>query len=128
MALQKRAGKSLESSLQSFLPLVAGAKSWLSSSQRTCNLIEKFGRKGTELKGVFFTEGQIATAKVVGAGSVTSDRQNISIEILKERLAEQAIAQGANAVDNYKYVQKGSVWSFSSTRWVMTGRLLQAEE
>jgi hypothetical protein len=91
-------------------------------------LIEKYGRKGTELKGVFFTEGQIAAGKSLGDASVSSDRQNISIEILKEKLAAQAIAQGANAVDNYKYVQKGSVWSFSSTRWVMTGRLLQAEE
>jgi len=43
-------------------------------------------------------------------------------------MADQALAKGANAVDNWKYVQKGSVWSFSSTRWVMTGRLLQAEE
>ena len=91
-------------------------------------MVEKFGRKGTELKGIFFTEGQIASAKVVGNGSASSDRQNISIEILKEKIAEQAIAVGANAVDNFKYVQKGSVWSFSSTRWVMTGRLLQAEE
>lgn len=91
-------------------------------------MIEKFGRKGTELKGIFFTEGQIASAKVLGEGSVTSDRQNISIEILKDKLADQAIAQEANAVDNFKYVQKGSVWSFSSTRWVMTGRLLKAEE
>ncbi len=91
-------------------------------------MVEKYGRKGTELKGIFFTEGQISSAKVVGDGSVSSDRQNISIEILKEKLAEQAIAKGANAVDNWKYVQKGAVWSFSSTRWVMTGRLLQAEE
>lgn len=91
-------------------------------------MIEKYGRKGTELKGIFFTEGPIASGKVVGEGSVTSDRQNISIEILKDKLADQAIAKGANAVDNFKYVQKGSVWSFSSTRWVMTGRLLQAEE
>ena len=91
-------------------------------------MIEKFGRKGTELKGVFFTEGKIASGKVIGDASVSSDRQNISIEILKEKLADQAIAQGANAVDNWKYVQKGSVWSFSSTRWVMTGRFLQAEE
>ena len=103
-------------------------KNWLFSSRKTYKLIEKFGRKGTELKGIFFTEGQIASAKVLGEGSVTSDRQNISIEILKDRLADQAIAQGANAVDNWKYVQKGSVWSFSSTRWVMTGRLLRAEE
>lgn len=90
-------------------------------------MVEKYGRKGTELKGIFFTEGEIASAKVVGVGSVSSDRQNISIELLKEKLAEQAITQGANAVDNWKYVQKGAVWSFSSTRWVMTGRLLQAE-
>lgn len=90
-------------------------------------MVDRYGRKGTELKGIFFTEGEIASAKVVGVGSVSSDRQNISIEILKEKLAEQAIAQGANAVDNWKYVQKGAVWSFSSTRWVMTGRLLQAE-
>ena len=91
-------------------------------------MIEKFGRKGTELKGIFFTEGQIASAKVVGDGSVSSDRQKISIELLKEKMADQALAKGANAVDNWKYVQKGSIWSLSSTRWVMTGRLLQAEE
>lgn len=91
-------------------------------------MIERFGRKGTELRGIFFTEGQIASAKVLGDGSVSSDRQNISIELLKEKMADQALAKGANAVDNWKYVQKGSVWSFSSTRWVMTGRLLQAKE
>ena len=91
-------------------------------------MIEKFGRKGTELRGVFFTEGQIASGKFVGDGMVSSDRQNISIELLKEKMADQALAKGANAVDNWKYVQKGSVWSFSSTRWVMTGRFLQAEE
>lgn len=91
-------------------------------------MIEKFGRKGTELKGIFFTEGEIASAKVVGDGLASSDRQNISIEMLKEKMADQAIANGANAVDNWKYVQKGSVWSFSSTRWVMTGRLVKVEE
>ena len=91
-------------------------------------MIEKYGRKGTELKGVLFTEGQIATGKSLGDASVSSDRQNISIELLKEKLADQALARGANAVDNWKYVQKGSVWSFSSTRWVMTGRFMQAEE
>ena len=91
-------------------------------------MIEKFGRKGTELKGIFFTEGEIAAGKSLGDASVSSDRQNISIELLKEKLADQALARGANAVDNWKYVQKGSVWSFSSTRWVMTGRFVQAEE
>lgn len=91
-------------------------------------MIEKYGRKGTELKGIFFTEGPISSAKFIGDGLASSDRQNISIEMLKEMMADQALAQGANAVDNWKYVQKASVWSFSSTRWVMTGRLLKADE
>ena len=90
--------------------------------------MERFGRKGTELKGIFFTEGQISSAIIRGDGLASSDRQNISIEMLKEMLADQAIAQGANAVDNWKYVQKATVWSFSSTRWVMTGRLLIAKD
>jgi hypothetical protein len=91
-------------------------------------LIEKFGRKGTELKGIFFTEGQIESAKFIGNGLASSDRQNISIEMLKEMIADQALDQGANAVDNWKYVQKATVFSFSSTRWTMTGRLLKAED
>jgi hypothetical protein len=91
-------------------------------------LIEKFGRKGTELKGIFFTEGQIESARFMGDGLASSDRQNISIEMLKEIIADQALAQGANAVDNWKYVQKATVFSFSSTRWTMTGRLLKAED
>ncbi len=48
--------------------------------------------------------------------------------MLKEMIADQALAQGANAVDNWKYVQKATVFSFSSTRWTMTGRLLKAED
>ena len=64
---------------------------------------------------------------MVGDGSVSSDRQNISIELLKEKMADQALAKGANAVDNWKYVQKGSVWSFSSTQWKATGRAMKAE-
>ena len=91
-------------------------------------MLERYGRKGTELKGIFFTERQISTGKVLGDGSVSSDQQNISIDMLKEKLADQAITRGANAVDNWKYVQKGTVWSLSSTRWVMTGRFLKAEE
>lgn len=91
-------------------------------------LIEKFGRKGTELKGIFFTEGEVANATVLGDALASSDKQNVSIEVLKDQLATQAIARGANAVDNWKYVQKGTVFSFSSTRWVMTGRFLKVEE
>ena len=58
------------------------------------------------------------------------------LELLVERINQRAIAEYslhmtqdlANAVDDWKYEQKGSVLSFSSTRWVMTGRVLQADE
>jgi hypothetical protein len=66
------------------------------------------------------TDGKQGALRVAAATRLT--------HVLPHTDWQQAIAKGANAVDNYKYVQKGSVWSFSSTRWVMTGRLLQAEE
>ena len=91
-------------------------------------MIEKYGRKGTELNGIFFTEGEISQGIVVSDAFAKSDQQNISIEKLKEKLANQAISLGANAVDNWKYVQKGTVWSFSSTQWQMTGRFIKVEE
>ena len=58
------------------------------------------------------------------------------LELLVERINQRAIAEYslpmtqdlANAVDDWKYEQKGSVLYFSSTHWVMTGRVLQADE
>ena len=58
------------------------------------------------------------------------------LELLVERINQRASAEYslpmtqdlAKAVDDWKYEQKGSVLSFSSTRWVMTGRVLQADE
>ena len=88
-------------------------------------MIEKFGRKGTEVRGVFFTEGQIDGGDLLGEATTSSDRQNIALDILKEKIADQVLAKGGNALDNFKYVQKGSSFSFSSTRWVLTGRILK---
>lgn len=58
------------------------------------------------------------------------------LELLVERINQRVIAEYslpmtqdlANAVDNWKYEQKASVLSFSSTHWVMHGSLLQADE
>ena len=58
------------------------------------------------------------------------------LELLVERINQRASAEYslpmtqdlAKAVDDWKYEQKGSVLYFSSTNWVMTGRVLQADE
>jgi len=91
-------------------------------------MLEKYGRKGTDVDGIFFTEGEIGTARVIGDAKVSSDRQNIALEKLKKDLAAEVKAKGGNALDNFKYVQKASAFSFSSTRWVATGRIVQVLE
>ena len=91
-------------------------------------MIEKYGRKGTEMNGIFFTEGEITQGKIISDAFAKSDQQNISIDKLKEKLANQAISLGANTVDRWKYVQKATIWSMSSTQWQMTGRFIKAEE
>ena len=47
--------------------------------------------------------------------------------VRKTALAAKVKAAGGNALDNFKYVQKGTVWSFSSTQWKATGRAVKAE-
>lgn len=89
---------------------------------------ERFGRKGTEVKGIFFTEGQFDNCTFISDAATTSQQQNISLDILKERLADEAISKGANAIDNFKYVQKATIFSFSDTKWVVTGRFVAATD
>ena len=89
-------------------------------------MIEKFGRKGTEVNGVFFTEGPIETGEVLGQAEAISNRQNTSLDELKEKLAIQVVNKGGNALDSFKYVQKGTAFSFSSTSWKATGRIIKA--
>jgi hypothetical protein len=64
-------------------------------------MLEKYGRKGTDVEGIFFTEGEIAGAQVIGDAKVSSDRQNISLEKLKADLAAEVKAKGGNALDNF---------------------------
>lgn len=92
------------------------------------NLIEKFGRKGTEFDGIFFTEGPISGAIRLGAVSVDSNKQNTNLEELKRKLAIKVRNLGGNALDEFKYVQQGTVWSFSSTRWRASGNAVSATD
>jgi hypothetical protein len=90
-------------------------------------MLELFGRKGTEHDGIFFTEGVIEGGSNLGNVEAISNRQNVPLDELKTTLAAKVKALGGNALDEFKYVQKGSVWSFSSTQWRATGRAIKAE-
>jgi hypothetical protein len=90
-------------------------------------VLERYGRKGTEHDGIFFTEGVIEGSSVVGDVEAISNRQNVPLDELKTALAAKVKAAGGNALDNFKYVQKGTIWSFSSTQWKATGRAVKAE-
>jgi hypothetical protein len=91
-------------------------------------MMEKYGRKGTEVSGVFFTEGQLEIGEFLGNAEAISNRQNASLDQLKEDLAKKVLASGGNCLDQFKYVQKGTVFSFSSTQWKATGRIMKASE
>lgn len=90
-------------------------------------MIERYGRKGTEHDGIFFTEGVIEGGSIMGNVEAISNRQNVPLDELKTTLAAKVKAAGGNALDDFKYVQKGTVWSFSSTQWKATGRAVKAE-
>lgn len=90
-------------------------------------MIEKYGRKGTEHDGIFFTEGVIEVGSNLGIVEAVSNRQNLSLDELKSDLAKKVSAKGGNSLDSFKYVQKGTVFSFSSTQWRASGRAMKAE-
>jgi hypothetical protein len=71
-------------------------------------MVNRYGREGTESDGIFFTEGPI--------------------DQLKRKVAAQVRSRGGNALANFKYVQQGTVFSFSNTRWRVTGTAVRAAE
>ena len=91
-------------------------------------MIERYGRKGTEYDGVFFTEGPITVGVKLGELKVDSRKQNTNLEELKKQLASEVKRLGGNALENFKYVQQGTVLSFSNTRWRATGTAVRASE
>ncbi len=91
-------------------------------------MIQKYGRKGTEFDGIFFTEGPIVGGTKLGDLKAESRKQNTNLDELKQQLAAQVRSLGGNALENFNYVQQGTVFSFSSTRWRATGTAVRASE
>jgi hypothetical protein len=61
-------------------------------------VIEKYGRKGTEFEGIFFTEGPIQSGAKLGLLQVESRKQNTTLNELKHQLAERVKGLGGNAL------------------------------
>lgn len=86
-------------------------------------LERKYGIRGHEFDGVFFTEDSVEGGRSLGKVSAQSDRQNTNLDALKRQLARSARAKGGNVVANFTYVQKAAAFSFSSTRWSTSGQV-----
>lgn len=83
---------------------------------------ERYGVLGTEKDGVFFTEAVIPNARPLGTVKASTDRQNATLDVVKANLASQVRAKGGNCLMEFKYAQKATIFSFSSTQLYATGQ------
>ena len=79
------------------------------------------GLSGHTFEGVFFSEQGVTGVSVLRHCSASSNVQNTHIDKLKRQLVAQAQAVGANAIVNFTYAQRATVFSFSSVTWEATG-------
>jgi hypothetical protein len=79
------------------------------------------GVKGHIFDGVFFCEGLPSDAQRLGPCKAQSNVQNTNLESLKRALAKQVKSMGGNALVNFKYAQKATVFSLSSVQWNASG-------
>ncbi len=73
--------------------------------------VERYGVRGSEADGVFFTEApSIAGARVLGEVNVKIGGQNKDIRDIKRELAKRVRQKGGNALVAFKYGQHGNSW------------------
>lgn len=65
-------------------------------------------------KGVAFIEGHDPNAKIIGPVEYRKagfyNQQLKGLDIVKDQLADKAIAMGGNAIMNFQYGQKSTSW------------------
>jgi hypothetical protein len=77
--------------------------------------------KGTMFAEVYFTEGNPDDGEALGACVARSNVQNTNLETLKAELARQVKSLGGNVLGQFEYVQRASIFSFSSVAWEAKG-------
>jgi hypothetical protein len=93
---------------------------------------EVAGARGNWHQGVFFTEGVIRpVAQSRGRIQVEISRQNSNLTEVKNEMARQAAAQGANVIHNFQYGQKAHNWwelvfsfKWDTESWYGTGEAI----
>jgi hypothetical protein len=84
--------------------------------------------RGNYADGIFFTEGGMVDAELLGKVRVESKKMNSNLAQLKVRLARLAREKGANAICQYKYGQKRTLLSiWDDTMWYAEGIAALAE-
>ena len=89
--------------------------------------LERYGVRGSEADGVFFTEAlAIDGARVLREVEVKIGGQNKDIRDIKRELAKKVVATGGNALVAFKYGQRGNSWwqsfgVFDSEHWYGSG-------
>lgn len=79
------------------------------------------GLSGHYFEDIFFTEQDVTGVTRLAKCNASSNVQNTHIDKLKRQIAEQARKVGANAVVNFRYAQRATVFSFSSVTWDASG-------
>ena len=86
---------------------------------------ERFGQRGTVVDGVFFTEGPLP-GEDRGSAAVTIGRQNSNLSEVKQRLVQQVLDRGGNALSDFEYGQAGRKWwkiGWDEEQWYGSGRV-----
>ena len=71
---------------------------------------ERFGVVGTVVDNVFFSEQPIPGSTSLGPIRVEINRQNANLAEVKRRMAEEAHAKGATAIQSFRYGQRARNW------------------
>ena len=86
-------------------------------------MIERFGVRGSEAEGVFFTEAESVVGADLGKVKVTCQGQNKNLNDVKRELARRVREMGGDVLVAFKYEQKTGFWGDS---WHGSGRVIRA--
>ncbi len=90
--------------------------------------MEKHGLEGSEIEGVFFTEGQApqGTQILKELDLVVKLRQNLNPTEMKKRAVKTITAAGGNALVEMTYGQRAKVAIFANgEQWYIKGKIVK---
>ncbi len=73
-------------------------------------MIKKYGIKGTEKDGIFFSENAPTSFRILKYIKVEISGQNSNLIDIKREMAIKAKEVGANSIINFQYGQRSHKW------------------